>query len=390
MAIEEYRLVPVEEAEHFDDDEKVVDLVALARDLWDHRRFLAAVFSLFLMFGAIYYLFTERTWYSEIALMPETRSSSGMERILQQYQGILGVQLPGSEEGESLSVTLYPTIVESYPFQIELIQREVYVGDLDRTMTLFEYLTEVREKTILEEAGELLWSITLGLPRTVAGLFSSDEAQPMPAEIDFSQYSDLESPWILDPAVRQAVNDLENWITVRIEPQSEFIIIGASFPDARASAELVHIIKELLTRHVTEYRIVKATQDMEFIEEQYEQARTRFQQVQDSLATFHDRNVMLSSARSLVSQQRLQAEYDLTLDVYTSLATRLEEAKIKVQEETPIFRIHEPVMVPGRPSAPRLSRVAAGVIFFSLFVGVSMIYLRRGMIRFYNDFTSRT
>src|SRR5690625_7792502 len=119
--------------------------------------------------------------------MPETRSSSGMERILQQYQGILGVQLPGSEEGEALSVNLYPTIVESYPFQIELIQREVSFGDLDRTMTLFEYLTEGREKTGLEAAGQIIWSTRLGLPRPVAGLFSSDGAHPTPAALDVLQ-----------------------------------------------------------------------------------------------------------------------------------------------------------------------------------------------------------
>jgi hypothetical protein len=39
--------------------------------------------------------------------------------------------------------------------------------------------------------------------------------------------------------------------------------------------------------------------------------------------------------------------------------------------------------------SPRLSRIAAGSLFLGLFFGISLIYFRRWLIRFYSDFRSR-
>ncbi|MEX2574478.1 MAG: hypothetical protein WD317_09285 [Balneolaceae bacterium] len=386
--IEEYRLVPIGDAYPYDGDEKIIDFVGLSRDLWDHRPMLLKVLALFIVLGSVLYFFGERMFYTETSLMPENRSSSQVDRLMQQYQGILGIQAPMAE-GEELSVTLYPEIVKSLPFQMELIQREIHFADLDRELTLFEYLNDVREPTKLQKAGNFVWGMTFGLPGTLRGFFSSSGGGGQQEGIDFSRYSDFDVPQVIEPDVLRAVRTMQEWTTVRIEPQTNFIVIGVSLPDAQASAEAVNIVKELLQRFVTEYRIDKARQDMQFIEGQYEQAKVRFEQVQDSMAVFRDQNVLLSSARSQVTEQRLQSQYSLAYDIYNTLATRLEEARIKVQEETPVFRVHEPVTVPTSPATPNFTYIFAGAVFLGLFFGIALIYIRRGMLRFHSEFKNR-
>lgn len=386
--VEEYRLVPVREAEPFDEDEKIIDLVGVARDLWDHRGQIVRSLLLFLILGAFVYIFSERIYYAETSLMPENLRGSNVSRLLQQYQGILGIQLD-SGDPEGISVNLYPRIIESLPFQAELLQHPVRFESLDREITLYEYLTQVREETFFQKAGNFLWSITFGLPSTLRSLFSSAGGEEYSTNIDFSRYRNPEVPLVVDPGVRRAAREMEQAIAVRIEPQTGFILIGVSLPDAHASAQAVEVVKTLLQEYVTRYRTEKATLDMLFIQEQYEDALKRFRQAQDSLAAFQDRNQNLTSASIRVQEQRLLSQYDLTYDLYRTMATRLEEARIKVQMETPVFTVHEPVTVPTRPASPRANRIVAGSIFLGVFFGILQIYLRRGWRQFFNEFRQR-
>ncbi|MEX0770578.1 MAG: hypothetical protein WD035_07590 [Balneolaceae bacterium] len=388
-SIEEYRLVPIKEDSYFEEDEKIIDFVGLVCDLWDHRIGILKVFALFLVVGVLIYAFGERMYYAETKLMPESNRDSQSGRLLQQYQNIFGVQ-PNVTEGDELSVNLYPRIVESLPFKIELIQESVYFNELEREATLFEYFSEIRQQSFLQKTGSFLWDISFGLPETISRLFGSSSGEDQaPSMIDFDAFSDFETPVMVDSRVRTAMNSIENWITVQIEPQTGFIVIGTSMPDSQAAAEVVKVVKELLTRYITEYRTDKAVQDLEFIESQYEQSKKRFEATQDSLAAFRDMNLNLQTARAQVMEQRLQSQYNLRFNVYNSLANRLEEAKIKVQEDTPVFRIYEPVTIPTSPSSPDFIRILFGSVFLGFFFGVAMIYCGRLWRKFSTEFKNK-
>lgn len=388
-SIEEYRLVPVEQGSHFEEDEKIIDFVGLVRDLWDNRDRILKVFSLFLVIGILVYVFSERMYYTETKLMPESNNNSQASRLLQQYQNIFGVR-SDLGEGDDLSINLYPRIVESSPFLIELLQKSVYFDELEREVTLFEYFNDFRQKSFLQKVGSFLWDITFGLPETISRLFSSSSGESAgPAMVDFESFADLDQPINLDSRIKSAMSSIENWISVHIEPQTGFIVIGTSMPDSQAAAEVVNAVKELLTRYITEYRTDKAIQDMEFIESQYEQSKERFEEAQDSLADFQDMNLNLTTARGRVTEQRLESQYNLRFDVYTSLANRLEEAKIEVQEDTPVFRVYEPVTVPSSPSKPKIARIIVGSVFLGFFFGIAMIYAVRLWNKFYLEFQSK-
>jgi uncharacterized protein involved in exopolysaccharide biosynthesis len=129
--------------------------------------------------------------------------------------------------------------------------------------------------------------------------------------------------------------------------------------------------------------------NMLFIEEQFEEAEQNFRAAQDSLADFQDRNVNIQRRSFEVIEQRLQSEYELAFGLYNTLARRLQEAKIEVQEETPVFRVQEPAMIPGQPSSPSELRTLGGSLFVGLFMGVVFIYLRRLAAMFLHKFKSK-
>ncbi len=388
---EEYRLVPVEKYSYNDpDDEVFIDVVGIIKDLWVNRRTIYLLTTMIFVIGLIIYVGSERIYYSEAQLMPESSSDlSQLGQLFQQYGTFFGIQR--SVEENDIQVSMYPYIVESLPFQIELMQHEIYFGDIDRQLTIFEYFTEYYQPGFVDRAGDFIWDYTLGLPFTIWNFIkslSSEQSQEKPS-IDFSEFREFDAPKMLDSQVKKVANNVAELITITREPQTGFVSIGVSLPDAQASTEMVILVKNLLQEYVIDYRTEKAMNDLEFIEEQYEEAKENFQARQDSLATFQDQNVNLSRQSYAVIEQRLQSEYELAYSLYNTLARRLQEAKIQVQEETPVFRVHEPATVPSSASSPDPLRILGGALFVGIFLGVAFIYLRRGFIRFREEFNNK-
>lgn len=388
---EEYRLIPVEENNYDDsDDEVFIDVIGILKDIWVNRAVVLITTAIIFLIGLFIYLGSERIYYSEAQLMPESSSNqSQLGQLFQQYENIFGIQR--NVEENDIQVSMYPHIVESLRFQIELMQHEVYFGELDRELTIFEYFTEYYNPPFTNKITDFVWDYSIGLPITIWNFiksFSSDE--PIEREpVDFSQFQEFEAPKELDSQIRNVANTVSQLIMISREPQTGFVSIGVSLPDARASTEMVILVKNLLQEYVIDYRTEKAMNNLVFIEEQFEEARENFQSKQDSLAAFQDRNVNVATSSMAVVEQRLQSEYELAYTLYNTLARRLQEAKIQVQEETPVFRVHEPAIVPNRPAEPDALRILGGAIFVGLFLGVAFIYLRRWFGLFVQEFKNK-
>jgi hypothetical protein len=387
--VEEYRLIPVDEVS-YKDDEDFIDVVGLLKDLWINRRTIYLVAGVIFIIGLFYYYGSGKIYYSEAVLMPETTSSrSQLGQIFQQYETIFGIQSRHDEE--DLRVAMYPDIVQSLPFQIELMQHQIYFADIGRQATIFEYFTEHYQKSLIDRFSEFLWDFTIGLPSKLWGfiqsLFSDDEPERLP--VNFSDLRNFDRPLMLNPEVRKVAQNVSGYITVNTEPQSGFISIGVSLHDAYAATEMVIIVKDLLHEYVTDYRTEKAIMDLEFIRHQYQNAKKDLLVIQDSLAAFQDRNYNIQSHGLILQQERLQTERNLAFSLYSTLARQLQEAEIQVQKETPVFRIHEPATIPTRPAHPRASRIFGGAVFAGFFLGIIFIYLRRAISWFRTEFHNK-
>ena len=80
--------------------------------------------------------------------------------------------------------------------------------------------------------------------------------------------------------------------------------------------------------------------------------RKEYESAQQKLAVFDDKNQNVVTSLAKTERQKLQYDYDLAYEVYKSLAQQLEEGKIKVKEETPVFTIIEPIVIPIQKSEP--------------------------------------
>ncbi|MDT4876136.1 hypothetical protein FQZ97_1115560 [compost metagenome] len=72
-----------------------------------------------------------------------------------------------------------------------------------------------------------------------------------------------------------------------------------------------------------------------------------------------------------VRRERIESEYRLSSSFYNELLKKYEEAKFKLHQETPVFKVLEPPVTPAKKSEPKRSII----ILISAFLGggVSLI-----------------
>jgi uncharacterized protein involved in exopolysaccharide biosynthesis len=106
------------------------------------------------------------------------------------------------------------------------------------------------------------------------------------------------------------------------------------------------------------------------------EARKRYDQSLFTLSNYKDqnRNVFLNVAKD--QGKKLQYEVDLAFNVYSNLTNQTTEAKIKLQKETPVFKVLAPAQIPLKRSSPSRSLITLGALFLGLFVSLIGVYLK--------------
>ena len=336
---QEYKIVPADYGYQYDEDE--IDLLELAKTIWNKRMFILKIVGIGAFLGVIVALLSPKEYKSTSTLMPEysTESQGGASSLLRQYGGLLGVS-GGSYNSNSnaIRVDLYPNIVQSTNFQMQLMQQPFYFSDLDTTATLFEYYTELNSAGVLGFVAEY----TIGLPGKILGAILPKK------ELMTSVPGATEESLVLNLSKDEfgVISTLRQKITASLDEQSGIVSVTVTLPDNVAAAAVTEYTIRELTEYLTEYRTEKVLRDLTFVEEQLATAEVRFEAAQLALAEFRDSNQGNLSARAQTDEQRLNSEYQIAFNLYNGLTQQYEEAKLKVQETTPVFKTLEPVQVP--------------------------------------------
>ena len=65
-----------------------------------------------------------------------------------------------------------------------------------------------------------------------------------------------------------------------------------------------------------------------------------------------------------LQRERIESEYKISSTFYNSLLQKYEEAKLKMQQETPVIKVLEPPVVANLKSEPKKSIILMGSMFF--------------------------
>ncbi|RIV19393.1 lipopolysaccharide biosynthesis protein [Fibrisoma montanum] len=310
----------------------------LIRILVQNRVWVLLVALLFGLAGIGLALMATPEFVSEARIMPEMNSGSNdVFKRLASVAGFAGIDLAETEGVDAVRPDLYPNVLQSTPFILYLLDRPVRTrSGTDQTVTSF---LETHKS----------WSVAKFLARNEEPQRLIKNAPGQPMELT-RQQQDL-------------VEEVQKRVSARLDTRSGIITITAKMPDANVAAGVAQLAMDYLTQYVTSYRTEKARQDLQFYADRLSEARRRYQNAQKGVFEYNDQHRYMVVQAATMDKQRREAELSIAQTVYTELARQYEQARLKVQERTPVFKVLEPANVPLIRVSPKRTVM---VLFYTL------------------------
>jgi len=342
-----------------------VDFIHLAKTFWEGR-FMIGKLILFGMFiGFFVAILIPNEFSASSTMVPQISDPksklAGLSGGLSGLSGLAamaGINL-NTATGSELSPRTYASIISSVPFQLELMKTPLNFEKLDSAVTLYDYYIKIKYANPFIK-------YTVGLPHLIMKTIKGEKK---------NKFNTLETKPLYQLTEKQieVQKIIEEKVGIFVNDKDTYVSIVCSLPEAYAAAQLTRNAQELLQRYITEFKIEKAKVDQEFIQQRYDEAKKNYQDAQRQLASFRDRNKFMATSIAKTEEERLNGEYTLVTGVYSELAKKLEQAKIQVKEETPVFTIIKPVSVPIEKSSPNRPLILAISAFIGLIVGTVFI-----------------
>ena len=351
--------LPTENSIH--DDE--IDILALLKTIWIGRKTVIIFLIVAAFLGVLAAFSSKNVYTSSTVIVPQVGQSNNRLGSLSSLAAMAGFNLNLNKMDDVLSPMVYPQIVSSVPFQYELMNTPFTIKGVDHPVSIYTYFTEMKKPGVLS----LVRKYTLGLP----GVIMKALRKPVPDE---PIETTTTVPMALTGKQESIRRMIAGAVTLDVNPKEGFLTLTSKMPDARLAAEVTQYASNLLQKYITRIKIEKATDQLNFIQERFNEKKKEFEKAQDNLALFRDRNKNVSTAMARTEEERLMSEYNIAFNVYSELAKQLEQSQIQVKENTPVLSIVAPPYVPRQKSNMGKSKILLIYLFLGGIIGIGIIF----------------
>lgn len=290
-----------------------------------------------------------------VSLSPE--SGQGTNNNLTSMTSMLGLNI-NTSMGEALNVSLFPEIIKSTPFLLEILNIKVHTQKDSSSISLSEYI-ETQKKP---------WWNSISL----SNIFSLSK----PNSKSDKTLSKNINPFYLPSPIHAQIKLLQTLLKAETDNKTNITQITVIFQDPVVAAIIADSTVTKLQSYITEYRVKKAIEDYHYLSKLYNERKNEYYLAQKNYASFSDanRNIIQQVTKSEI--ERLQNEMNLAYQVYSQVATQLQIAKAKIQEDKPVFAIVEPSFIPLYPASPNKSFIIIAFIIFSFCIATTWILFK--------------
>lgn len=348
---------------------------------WRARKKIFTITLILTLIGAFVTIFSEKEYKSSMIFVPQgADKESGVSGGLSNLAAIAGVNIGGGAKGSGISVALYSDILNSIPYQKELMNTKLTIKGQPNKVTFKEYYENIYSPDILSK----IKKYTIGLPGTIIGAIRGGGK----GEGEVSLYKNSDSIIYINNSEKRLIDRLSKQISLSIDKKKRSVTISAMMPEAIAAAELTYEAEKLLEKYIISYKVKKSKEKLNFIENRLAEKEKEFKQKQFQLANYQDKNRFASTLTSQTRLLSLQSQYNLAMSVYSDLAQQVEAQKIQVKEDMPIFTIIKPVSIPTQKSNSGFGKVFYIWAVSGFILGILYIFGKQVVLDFKKEFNS--
>ena len=312
-----------------------IDLIDLLKTIWNGRKEIIIISFIFALIGIVSAVIAPIVYTSSTTFInSQTESTTGSN--LSGVASLVGVSIGGIAPGNEIPPRMYPQIGESVEFKRKLLEKTI---DEKREIKLIDFLKKYHGIKHSSAESSLNKNIKAYVSETENKLFG-----------------------VIDEIV-----------TIAINRKDMFVTISANMPNSKYAASTCINAREILQEIVVNNRIKGAKQKLEYSEEQLASKRIEFEEVQKKLAYFNDSNLNIVTSAIINQRAKLEAEFNIINAVMVELSKQVEQRKLQVSEDTPVFSVIKEASMPVKKSSPKRTQIV--LIFGLIGFVISSVYV---------------
>lgn len=314
----------------------------LLQILWKEKILFSLIVFIFIGFGLLHAFLAKEQFVSEGKILPELQSKNGKFDNLAGLASLAGIDVNNMDGSDAIRPDIYPYILKSTPFFLALFQQEIKTKE-NKTLKFQDYYHQYIEN------GEEI------------------------SEKNLRKYPVKEDGFlVLNRSSERRIEKLEKLIDASIDIKSGIISIAVKMPDPVVAAKVARFSMDYLTNYITKYRTDKQKKDVDFLEGKVQAAKGKYYSSQTQKAQYSDQfqlpTIRLQSAD--IQRERIEADYRTNSTFYNELLKKYEEAKIRLQQETPVFQVLEPPTTPADKTEPKRALILISYMFLGGIIAI--------------------
>ncbi len=343
-----------------------LDMMALAKQLWEGKKTVIIWTCVFMVLGLVSALTMKRTYQVTTMMVPQVASKSSSS--LSSLAALAGVDLTTTSQTADLSPIVYPQIVSSVPFQLDLMYAPLHYSKADTAVSMMVYYKEYAKATLFDNVKKY----TIGLPGVILGKLKKEAPEIVLPAGGVGTEEEVLKPIVVTKDEEKMLKSMGTAVSLLADKKEGTLTLTVNGIEPIQTAELAMKAQQLLQDEITRFRTEKAQNELNYIQARYDEVKAEAEACQVALANVIDRTTETVSKRARIESERIQAKYNLANSLYTDMAKQLEAAKMQVKKDTPTFTVIQPVKVPMQPSNSRAKKLVI-FTFFGFVIGCGIV-----------------
>ena len=357
------------EPQYREEEYDEIDIMELLRKLFKEWKLILKWCGIAAVVGLVIAFSIPKEYTVDSRMAPESvsRSAGGS---LSSLASLAGINLGAVSTADAVYPDLYPDIIASTPFVVELfpVQVDFKYKKEDLSADYYTYLKEYTRGP--------WWGKVVQFPFKALGWFMGlfrKKEEPVEG------YASLD-PSALTQEQEDIAKAIRESVSLSVDKKTSVISLTVTAQDPKVAARISEEIITRLQTYVTNYRTEKSRMDLEYYQSLYDESKEAYFASQQRYASYVDRNQGVVLQRVKTEQERLQNEMNLNYQLYNACAQQLQAAKAKVQQETPVFTIINPPQVPLKRSKPSKPTILLASIFLGAMIAAVWVLWGRDVI----------
>ena len=345
--------------DHFEED--IIDLIEIFKSIYKERKLLIKVVIASFALGIIVALFSSNQYTSNSTFIPQINNESRPNSSLSGLASLAGINLSQNISGSELSPLLYPQILNSNPYRLDLLSSKILYNS--ESISIRDFILLQNNFNFFE----LIKKYTIGLPGLIMNIFKSDNTTNEEFDLNIYKISEEDN---------KLFKSLDNLLSISINEKEGLITLSSTHENKSIPAQIVRNAEEILQQKIIELRVKSSQELLNFSENQFKNKTNELNNLLDRIAIFRDQNLNINSSLYQNKLDRLLSEAQILQSVVQQLASQVEQAKLQVSKDTPVFTVIKPVSIPFEKSAPKRSLIVIIFGFLGLIGSIGFILLK--------------